>query len=40
LTEETTKLLEQNFIPDEVYIQGVKGYVDGILKNSALYATH
>jgi len=32
LTEETAKLLEQNFIPDEIYIQEVKQYVDVMLK--------
>jgi multimeric flavodoxin WrbA len=32
LTEETVNLLEQNFIPDEIYIQEVKRYVDVMLK--------
>ncbi|MDF2564193.1 MAG: NADPH-dependent reductase [Massilibacillus sp.] len=32
LTEKTAKLLEHNFIPDEIYIQEVKRYVDNILK--------
>lgn len=32
LTEETAKLLGNNFIPNEIYIQEVKRYVDAILK--------
>lgn len=32
LSEETKKLLEQNFIPDEIYIKEVKKYVDSVLK--------
>lgn len=32
LSEETKKLLEQNFIPDEIYIQGVKRNADSLLK--------
>lgn len=32
LSEVTKELLEQNFIPDEIYIQEVKKYVDSMLK--------
>jgi hypothetical protein len=32
LSEGTKKLLEQNFICDEIYIQEVKKYVDSMLK--------
>lgn len=32
LSEKTNRLLEQNFISDEIYIQEVKRYVDSILK--------
>lgn len=32
LSEETKNLLEQNFIPDEIYIEEVKKFADNMLK--------
>ncbi|WP_143318388.1 flavodoxin family protein [Clostridium sp. HBUAS56017] len=34
LTEETKKLLEQKFIPDEIYIREAKKFVDNMLKDN------
>jgi hypothetical protein len=36
LSEQTQKLLEQNFIPDEIYIQEVKRNADSMLKKRTL----
>jgi hypothetical protein len=33
VSEKTKRLLEQNFIPDEVYIQKANSYFDTVLNN-------